>query len=78
MFRNAGGAGARGMNAVRLVQIRHARNPLEQEWDEGHLVLAGEIMKDLTKCGRVLFTVIRGRLHADEQHGHCPAAAPCG
>jgi hypothetical protein len=28
-------------------------------------------MKDLTKRCRVLFPVVRGRFHADEQHRNC-------
>jgi len=56
-----------GMDAVRLIQCRHARHLVEQERQQRHFVLFREIAIDLTEGYGVLGPEVRRRLHAGQQ-----------
>ena len=58
-----------GMDAVRLVERRLARDLVEQEREERDVVLSGEIAIHLPERYGVFRTEVRRRFHAREQDG---------
>src|SRR5512147_389925 len=59
-----------GMDAVGLIECRHAANTFQQKREEFKLILMGKVTIHLTKTVGVLVDVVGGQLHACKEHGH--------
>ena len=65
-------AGLVRVNSVRLVQVRHAGHPLEQERYERHVAALRQRPEHVTKVGRVHGAEVRRRLHAGQHDPDAP------
>jgi len=60
------------MDAVHLIERRVTGHPVEEERNQRHIVLAGEVTVDLPECRRVFGTVVGRRFHPGQDHQGAP------
>jgi hypothetical protein len=65
----------RGMDAVRLIQLRNRRHTLEEKGDQGRVVARGQLRESRPKRVRETYAKIRRRFHSGDDH---PGIGMCG